>query len=88
MQPVLRVSAMQPTLLRPLSTAVSSKRYMKPIKTKQDGVDILHDPLWNKGMAMDYPERDRLKYVGRSRSSDLWILAQPCLRALPSTARY
>ena len=64
MQPVLRVSAMQPTLLRPLSTAVSSKRYMKPIKTKQDGVDILHDPLWNKGMAMDYNERDRLRLRG------------------------
>ena len=37
---------------------------MKPLKTKQKGVDILHDPLWNKGMAMDYPERDRLNLRG------------------------
>lgn len=28
------------------------------------GVDIIHDPLWNKGMAMDYPERDRLNLRG------------------------
>ena len=24
----------------------------------------MHDPLWNKGMAMDYPERDRLNLRG------------------------
>ena len=34
------------------------------LKTKQKGIDILHDPLWNKGMAMDYPERDRLNLRG------------------------
>ena len=32
---------------------------LKPLKTKQHGVGILHDPLWNKGMAMSVPERDR-----------------------------
>jgi hypothetical protein len=37
---------------------------LKPLKTKQKGIDILHDPLWNKGMAMDYPERDRLNLRG------------------------
>lgn len=26
------------------------KRYPKPLKTHQYGVDILHDSLWNKGM--------------------------------------
>ena len=25
----------------------------KPLKTKKDGINIIHDPLWNKGMAMD-----------------------------------
>ena len=34
------------------------------LKTKQTGIDILHDPLWNKGMAFDYPERDRLNVRG------------------------
>ena len=34
------------------------------MKTKQTGIDILHDPLWNKGMAFDYPERDRLNVRG------------------------
>ena len=38
--------------------------HIKPLKTKQRGIDILHDPLWNKGMAMDYPERDRLNLRG------------------------
>ena len=36
----------------------------KPLKTKQKGIDILHDPLWNKGMAFDYAERDRLNLRG------------------------
>jgi len=51
-------------MLRPLSTLASKKNFMKPIKTKQDGADILHDPLWNKGMGMDYNERDRLHLRG------------------------
>ena len=29
---------------------------LKPLKTKQHGVGILHDPLWNKGMAMTISE--------------------------------
>ena len=36
----------------------------KPLRVKQKGIDITHDPLWNKGMAMDYPERDRLGLRG------------------------
>ena len=44
--------------------ATTQKGHVKPLKTKQKGVDILHDPLWNKGMAMDYPERDRLNLRG------------------------
>ena len=42
----------------------SNRSYNKPLRTKQKGIDITHDPLWNKGMAMDYPERDRLGLRG------------------------
>ena len=34
---------------------VKGKQHMKPLKTKQKGVDILHDPLWNKGMVLFFP---------------------------------
>ena len=51
-------------MLRPVSSISGKKTFLKPIKTKQDGADILHDPLWNKGMAMDYNERDRLHLRG------------------------
>jgi hypothetical protein len=40
------------------------ERYLRPIKTKQFGIDILHDPLWNKSMAFDNSERDRLGLRG------------------------
>ena len=49
--------------LRQLST-VAKRSSLKPLKTKQKGIDILHDPLWNKGMAMTIPERDRLNLRG------------------------
>ena len=40
------------------------KKYPKPLKTKQYGIDILHDPLWNKGMAFSMSERERLGLRG------------------------
>ena len=57
-------SANYRNVVRPLSSAAGTKAWPKPLKTKQKGVDILHDPLWNKGMGMDYPERDRLNLRG------------------------
>jgi len=50
--------------LERLSETKRGRSSLKPLKTKQKGVDIIHDPLWNKGMAMDYPERDRLNLRG------------------------
>ena len=49
--------------------AISSRnfsrvKYPKPLKTKQFGIDILHDSLWNKGMAFNRSERDRLGIRG------------------------
>lgn len=38
--------------------------FPKPLKTKQRGIDILHDPLWNKSTAFNYDERDRLGLRG------------------------
>jgi len=49
--------------VRVLSTATPPV-YPKPVLTKAKGVDIIHDPLWNKGMSMDRPERDRLNLRG------------------------
>ena len=40
------------------------RRHMRTLRTRQYGVDILHDPLWNKGTAFDNEERDRLGLRG------------------------
>jgi hypothetical protein len=32
------------------------RRFMKPLRTPQFGVDILHDCLWSKGTAFNYQE--------------------------------
>jgi malate dehydrogenase (oxaloacetate-decarboxylating)(NADP+) len=42
----------------------SKKVYHKPLNTKKHGIDILHDPLWNKSTAFDISERDRLGLRG------------------------
>lgn len=39
-------------------------KYPRPLKTTKSGIDIMHDPLWNKGMAFDMNERDRLGLRG------------------------
>jgi len=36
----------------------------KPIVVKKSGVDLIHDPLWNKGTAYNQEERDRLGIRG------------------------
>jgi len=43
---------------------ITTKIWSKPLKTKTYGIDILHDSLWNKSMAFDYTERDRLGLRG------------------------
>jgi len=50
--------------LEKLKAEKAKRSSLKPLKTKQKGIDVLHDPLWNKGMAMDYSERDRLNLRG------------------------
>lgn len=34
------------------------------MKTKKSGIAILHDPLWNKGLAFGISERDQLGLRG------------------------
>ena len=41
--------------LRGETTTVN--KHPKPLRTKQRGVDVLHDPLWNKGMGFPIAER-------------------------------
>lgn len=36
----------------------------KPVVVKKAGIDLIHDPLWNKGTAFDQEERDRLGIRG------------------------
>lgn len=40
------------------------KRFAKPLRTHCHGADVLHDPLWNKALAFDHSERDRLGLRG------------------------
>lgn len=40
------------------------KKYFKPLKTRKHNIDIVHDPLWNKSLAFDLSERDRLGLRG------------------------
>ena len=47
------------------------KKHPRPLRTKKHGIDILHDPLWNKSLAFDNSERDRLGLRG---------LIPPCVR--------
>ena len=49
-------------LVRCETTSVT--QYPRPVKTTQKGINILHDPLWNKGMAFPISERDRLGLRG------------------------
>jgi hypothetical protein len=40
------------------------KEFPRPLNTHKTGIDILHDPLWNKSLAFDMSERDRLGLRG------------------------
>lgn len=44
--------------------ALSDVKHPRPLKTYKRGIDILHDPLWNKSLAFTYSERDRLGLRG------------------------
>eukprot|EP01047_Picozoa_sp_COSAG01_P114031 COSAG01_NODE_42718_length_437_cov_0.908284_1_plen_97_part_10 len=57
------ITATQQQRVRWLSITVE-KRFPKPIKVKERGDAILNNSLWNKGMAFDYCERDRLNMRG------------------------
>ena len=50
------------TLIRHAVTEES--KYPRPLRTHSKGLDILHDPLWNKGMGFPIAERDRLGLRG------------------------
>eukprot|EP00981_Chlorochromonas_danica_P009703 scaffold2799_cov159-Ochromonas_danica.AAC.20 len=66
-----------------------TKKYPRPLRTKKHGIDVLHDPLWNKSMAFDMSERDRLGLRGllppTIRSLELQVKRNvERLRALPN----
>lgn len=47
-----------------MSTKGSKPASIKPLNTKQHGIDILQNPLWNKALAFSPSERDRLGIRG------------------------
>lgn len=61
-----------------LVRSMSSKKHPRPLRTKKYGIDILHDPLWNKSLAFDTSERDRLGLRG---------LLPPATRCLETQVR-
>ena len=46
----------------------ASAKVPRPLNSKKYGIDILHDPLWNKSMAFDMAERDRLGLRAKSKT--------------------
>eukprot|EP01048_Picozoa_sp_COSAG05_P008892 COSAG05_NODE_701_length_7861_cov_46.560423_2_plen_284_part_00 len=60
----------EPLLLQHAGAARSSSSFLverefpKPLKVEAKGVEIVRNSLWNKGMAFDYSERDRLNLRG------------------------
>lgn len=47
------------------------KKYNPPIKTGLKGLNIVHDPLYNKGTGFPHVERDRL---GTEANNALWTI--------------
>jgi hypothetical protein len=58
----LKPAAIRRTIIR--SETGGASKFPKPLRTAQKGIDILHDPLWNKGMGFPFAERDRLGLRG------------------------
>lgn len=46
------------------SMAQQVRKYHPPVKTGKRGIDIIHDPLYNKGTGFKHTERDRLGLRG------------------------
>jgi len=40
------------------------KTFIEPLLVEKKGVDLIHDPIYNKGTAYPYSERDRLNIRG------------------------
>lgn len=51
-------------LARRLSIGPETIHFHGPMHTRRRGVDILHDPVWNKDLAFEGYERDRLGLRG------------------------
>lgn len=58
------ISSSLPSFSQASEEAGPQKLWPKPLRPKSHGIDLLHDPLWNKGTAFDAKERDRLGIRG------------------------
>jgi hypothetical protein len=62
-KPLLSVIKLSNALLQS-ARGIRYVKHPRPLKTRKSGIDILHDPLWNKSLAFTYSERDRLGLRG------------------------
>jgi hypothetical protein len=62
-----RINKALRAVIKPSSTVrtlANEVKHPRPLNTHKRGIDILHDPLWNKSLAFSYSERDRLGLRG------------------------
>ena len=57
--------------------AIGAKRRFRPLRVIKNRIDILHDPLYNKGSGYKVGERDRLGLRGLVPPRRLRMTAQP-----------
>jgi hypothetical protein len=61
---VAKNSAREAKLIYNIDADTSREYRLDVLKTTKRGVDVLKDPLLNKGTAFTYPERERLRIRG------------------------
>jgi hypothetical protein len=50
--------------LKPQLNTPKSDQDLKPLRVSEQGIDVLHNSLWNKGLAFTQSERDRFGLRG------------------------
>jgi len=51
-------------ILKPQLNTPKPEQDLKPLRMSEQGVDVIHNSLWNKGLAFTQSERDRFGLRG------------------------